>query len=305
MWINLIRISLSGAPRKQAFLGFCVCFIAIIVIHFGLQLGRNWKYIYLHFTFSHSFVLFYAFVGLKPKPKPLLLAINCSRRCLSFSTRIVFKRRKQTNWSRSSRTHMYTRDDQRKSLNTCGVDGGSTHWQKINAYIPVWRLKSRDDETKNATKTETTKHAKLAQVHPVPQTCSSSNSSSRGSIAHSRTRKKWFQYWADNRMVMKKCYSFLGYKTTARTLFATIFISIQFVVWFCADFTQLIFLRGRQWVNLMNIIDKENDLKWNTISRRDQIIFPTRERHFYRFTHFEWWIYCAIRLKEICGVCEI
>lgn len=138
-----------------------------------------------------------------------------------------------------------------------------------------------------ATKTETTKHAKLAQVHPVPQTCSSSNSSSGGSIAHSRTRKKWFQYWADNRMVMKNCYSSLGYKTTARTLFATIFISIQFVVWFCADFTQLIFLRGRQWVNLMNIIDKKKkDSKWNTISRRNQIIFPTRERHFYRFTNF-------------------
>lgn len=99
------------------------------MIHFSLQLGRNWIYIYLHFTFrfyfSHSFFLFYAFVGLKMKPKSLavfilLLAINCSHRCFSFSTRIRFKR------SRSSHT------GQRKSLpHAAAVAAVATHIGKI------------------------------------------------------------------------------------------------------------------------------------------------------------------------------
>lgn len=74
------------------------------MIHFGLQLGRNWIYIFTFHFFSLIFFLILLFCSKPLDVFILLLVINCSRHCLSFSTRIVFEWRKQINWSRSSST---------------------------------------------------------------------------------------------------------------------------------------------------------------------------------------------------------
>lgn len=157
-----------------------------------------------------------------------------------FNSTRISRWKETTNKLIAQREHTHTQAVRPEKMEYICRDSAA-HIDSIYAYIPVWRLKSRDDETK----TKTIKINALSLLRSIQCHRQAETAATVSRTPHIRTREKWIQYWADNRMVMKKCYSFLAYKKSIRTLFASIIISFQFVVWFCQDFTQIIFLRER------------------------------------------------------------
>lgn len=210
----------------------------------------------------------------------------------------IDEKKQQTNWSPSLHTHtQHTHGfDQRKSANTHATMANTHIGSTFYAYIPVWRLKkkSRDDETNKKRRKQKQRNALslLRSIQCHRQTAAVA--------AVSRTRNQtrnsfeWIQYWADNRMVMKECYSFLGNKRQRLERGSPRF-SFQFVV---SSFTRILgelldfnFLRER--LDASEFDGKtEDSVKYN--SPRDCVRYSTAKQ-----SHWvEWRVKIDLKLKK-------
>lgn len=153
----------------------------------NLQLPRIWCIYWKFWSFCA-----YSFVRLLGQPKHeailiLLFAINGSCWCCSTAREYLDKKKQPTSWSPSASTHTHTPAVRPEKIEyTCG--DSTPHIDSIYAYIPVWRLKSRDDETK--TKTLKQKINALSLLRSIQCHRQAATAATVSRTPHIRTRTK-------------------------------------------------------------------------------------------------------------------